>query len=114
MRTRFARFIRVAAVTTAVGGFALLSSSRGEAAASHTVDMDGTGFNPAEITIAVGDTIQWVNKDPFPHTATSEAGGFDSDKIAAGKSWKFTFKKKGDFDYVCTYHDTMTGKIHVQ
>ena len=41
------------------------------------------------MTAKRGDTIVWVNKDPFPHTATAK-GVFDSHEIAAGKSWKYT------------------------
>ena len=94
-----------------------LSTGRGAVAsppAVHIVNMDGTGFVPADLTVTLGDTVEWVNKDPFPHTATSDTGGFDSKKIPAGKSWKYTTTKKGDFDYVCTYHDNMTGTLHVR
>ena len=81
---------------------------------THTVAMDGTAFVPPELTVHVGDTVVWKNEDPFPHTATSTSAGFDSKKIPAGKSWSYTTKKKGDFDYVCTLHENMTGVIHVQ
>jgi len=108
--------VRLFVAAAVVCGFALLTSSMGEAAAptTHTVLMDGTAFTPPEMSIAAGDAIEWVNKDPFPHTATSEAGGFDSHTVRTGKSWKFTFKKKGDFPYVCDLHDNMTGTIHVK
>ena len=56
----------------------------------------------------------WVNKDPFPHTATSKAGGFDSGEIAAAKSWKFVAAKTGEFEYICTLHPTMKGKLRVE
>ena len=48
--------------------------------------MDGTRYEPALITVKKGESVTWVNKDPFPHTATA-AGTFDSKSIAAGKSW---------------------------
>ena len=55
-----------------------------------------------------------VNKDLVPHTATSKAGGFDSQVIQADKSWRFTVRKKGDFAYVCTFHPTMKATLRVR
>jgi plastocyanin len=85
---------------------------------THTVNIDGTAFVPPQITVAAGDTIVWVNKDPYPHTATASAarrdGGFDSKSIAADKSWKFTAKKKGDYPYICSIHPSMKGTITVK
>ena len=81
---------------------------------THTVVMEGTSFQPADLKISVGDTVVWVNKDPFPHTATSKNGEFDSKEIAEGKSWENTFKTKGDFAYVCTLHPPMTGTLKVE
>ena len=47
----------------------------------------------------------WLNRDPFPHTATSPV--FDSKAIAAGGSWKYIARTRGTFSYVCTLHPTM-------
>jgi plastocyanin len=81
---------------------------------THTVVMDGTGFEPANLKIKTGDTVEWVNKDPFPHTATSKERGFDSKEIDAGKSWKHTFSAKGEFPYACTLHPTMKATLSVE
>lgn len=81
---------------------------------THTVAIDGTSFQPATLTVHLGDTIVWVNKDPFPHTVTSKTGGFDSSAIAPEQSWKFKPPKKGDFDYICNFHTTMKAKLRVQ
>jgi plastocyanin len=81
---------------------------------THTVIMEDMRFQPEVLTVAPGDTIVWVNKDLVPHTATSEAGGFDSKDIEAGDSWRFTVSAKGDFAYVCTRHPAMTAMLHVQ
>ena len=81
---------------------------------THTVTMENMRFQPETLTVARGDTIVWVNKDLVPHTATSKAGGFDSDVIQAEKSWRFTVRKKGDFAYVCTFHPTMTAMLRVE
>lgn len=81
---------------------------------THTVVIEGTTFAPASLTVASGDSVVWLNKDPFPHTATSKAGGFDSQVIAAGESWKYVARKKGDFAYLCTLHTTMKGVLRVK
>ena len=81
---------------------------------THTVTMENMRFQPESVTVASGDTIVWVNKDLVPHTATSKAGGFDSQIIQAGKSWRFTVRKKGDFAYVCTFHPTMTAVLRIE
>jgi plastocyanin len=81
---------------------------------THTIIMENMRFQPERLTIARGDTVVWINKDLVPHTATSKAGGFDSQVIQAEKSWKFTVRKKGDFAYVCTFHPTMTAMLRVK
>ena len=96
---------------------ALLCWSMGPAAAADapkTVAIDGTAFQPATLTVKVGDSVTWVNKDPFPHTVTSAAGGFDSHEIAPGKSWKYTATKKGEFAYICIFHPTMKATLKVE
>ena len=83
------------------------------AAKTHTVAMDGTRFVPETITVKQGDRVVWVNKDPFPHTATAERV-FDSGSVAAGKSWSHVARKPGEFAYVCTFHPGMKGTLIVQ
>ena len=96
-----------------VGGGAPVSSVAAEKASIHTVVIDGLKFDPATLTVARGDTVVWVNKDPFPHTVTSQ-GAFDSHDIPADKSWKYVARKAGDYDYICTLHPNMHGKLTVK
>jgi len=58
--------------------------------------------------------VVWTNKDPFPHTATSTAAGFDSHPLAPGASFTFKATKKGEFAYVCTLHPTMKATLKVE
>ena len=81
---------------------------------THTVVIEGTSFQPPRLTVAAGDTVVWTNKDPFPHTATSTTGAFDSGTIAPDKMWKYKFVKKGDIDYICTLHPTMKARVTVE
>ncbi len=81
---------------------------------THRVVIEGTSFKPEILTVKTGDSVVWTNKDPFSHTATSQAGGFDSKAIAEGRSWTYLTARKGDFAYICTYHTTMKGRLRVE
>jgi len=109
---------RIAVVICALGVMlGTVSAAAGDRSkpTTHTVTIEGMKFDPETLTVAVGDTVVWVNKDLVAHTATSsDPGIFDSKLIAPGKSWKLTVRKKGDFPYKCTYHPTMTATLHVQ
>ena len=71
---------------------------------THTVAVDSMRFSPATLTVNLGDSIVWVNKDILPHTATTLKPGFDSKVIQPGKSWRYTVRKKGEFAYTCSFH----------
>lgn len=81
---------------------------------THTVTMEQMRFHPESLTVARGDTVVWVNKDLVPHTATSTAGGFDSQLLPAEKSWSFTPQKSGEFGYLCSFHPTMVATLRVE
>jgi len=80
--------------------------------ATHRVVIDGLKYEPETLTVKRGDTIVWVNKDPFPHTVTA-AGKFDSHDIAADRSWKYVARVAGEYRYLCTLHPTMKGVLRV-
>lgn len=82
-------------------------------AATVKVVIDKLVFVPAEISVTVGDTIEWVNKDVMVHTATVD-GGFDV-LIPAKKSASAVVTGAGTLDYYyCRYHPNMRGRIAVQ
>jgi plastocyanin len=111
MVTRLKAF---ASVAVAGIGFLSCGSEPAPAPSTHTVTMEAVGYVPATVTVHVGDTIVWVNKDPFPHTATSQIGRFDSKEIAAGASWSFKPETPGEFPYECTFHPTMKAMVKVE
>jgi plastocyanin len=78
------------------------------------VIIEAVRFDPQELTVKAGDTIVWINHDPFPHTATAAGRQFNSREIAAGRSWKFIARKKGVYPYACLLHPTMSGTLRVQ
>ena len=109
----------VGAFTLPIAILALLPWSTGQAVApagpvTHTVTIEEMQFKPAELTVKVGDSIVWVNKDMFPHTATSKAKAFDSQQIDPGQSWTYRAVKKGAGPYVCSLHPTMQGTLRIR
>lgn len=112
MRSRGAAF--AVALGLVLCGIGTGAAAPAPPAASHAVAIDGTRFQPDALTIRLGDSVVWTNKDPFPHTVTSKDGGFDSQAIQPGKSWKYKPAKRGDFAYACTFHPTMTAMLHVK
>jgi amicyanin len=81
--------------------------------ATHAVAIADFAFAPATLTIAAGDTVTWTNEDAMIHTATSVNGAFDSGDLEEGESYSLTFTTPGTYDYLCTPHPTMTGRIVV-
>ena len=81
--------------------------------ATHTVTVEAVQFTPQTIAIHAGDSVTWVNKDPFPHNVKTDVVAL-SPAIQAGSSWTSTFTKPGDYPYVCTLHPTMKGVLQVR
>ena len=77
-------------------------------------------YDPEVIDIEVGTTVVWENLDTTVHTSTSgnadagPDGMFDSEMMAAGAAFEFTFNEAGSYDYYCTFHPWMTGTINVE
>ena len=84
------------------------------ASSTHTIVIADMKFLPETLTVKAGDTVVWVNKDFFPHTATAQDRSFDSGDNATNKSWKYVATKKGPFSYICTLHPTMKATLLVK
>jgi plastocyanin len=81
-------------------------------AATIQIIMDNHVVSPAETSAKVGDTIEWINKDVFAHTATAKNGDFDV-MLPPKKSATFVLKKAGTVDYYCRYHPNMKATLKV-
>jgi plastocyanin len=98
----------------------LLPGSRSLAAndqpsgASAAVNIDNFVFGPQTITVPVGATVTWTNKDDIPHTSVSTEGVFKSKVLDTDEKFSYTFTKAGTYPYYCTIHPKMTGKVVVQ
>ena len=74
--------------------------------------METLTFTPEVLTVAVGDTLVWVNRDLVPHTVSS-GSEIDSGVIAAGEKFEFVPVEAGELSYVCDYHPGMRGTLRV-
>ncbi len=111
MGTRRPRRRAVAALSA---GLASVLAVGSVSAADQTVAMSGFAFDPATVTVEVGDSVTWENGDGVGHTATGSGGAFDTGTVSGGQSATVTFDTAGTFAYVCTIHPTMQGSVVVE
>ena len=81
-------------------------------AATTQITMDKLEIAPATVTARVGDTVEWVNKDPFAHTATARDGAWDV-MLPPHKSGTLVLQKAGTFEYYCRFHPNMKATLTV-
>jgi plastocyanin len=83
-----------------------------------TVEIRGFKFEPETVVVNQGDTVEWKNDDTVPHTATEDDNAqkptFDSGAIQMGATWRYVTRNKGTYNYTCTFHPNMEGKLIVQ
>ena len=78
------------------------------------VKIDNFSFGPAELTVPVGTTVTWTNRDDIPHTVVNTDKVFKSKVLDTDETFSFTFDKAGTYPYFCSIHPKMTGKVVVQ
>jgi len=78
------------------------------------VNIDNFVFGPQTISVPVGATVTWTNKDDIPHTSVSTDGVFKSKVLDTDETFSYTFTKAGTYPYYCTIHPKMTGTVVVQ
>ncbi|MDD5472708.1 MAG: DnaJ domain-containing protein [Candidatus Methanoperedens sp.] len=76
------------------------------------VEIKGIGLNPPELNIVKGTTVRWTNMDSAQHIVNGN--GFRSPTLNKRDMWNYTFKKTGTFEYDCTIHTSMRGRIIVK
>jgi plastocyanin len=110
------RALRLAVLFTALGPIPCPAEDPNNAATGPvaTVSMDHNTFIPGEITVARGTTVTWVNNETMPHTVVSPNQGFRSKTLVKDAKFSFTLTTPGDYDYLCSIHPNMKGKIIVK
>jgi plastocyanin len=124
--------VRSVFASGALVGVGLLSACGGDSKKSVTIKMtEEMVYEPATVTIKVGETVTWKNDSAFVHTATADpdlarqedlvslpagAEPWDSGNVEQGKSWSHTFTVPGEYRYFCLPHYMvgMTGMVIVE
>jgi plastocyanin len=83
-------------------------------AAPVEVKIDNFSFSPATITVPAGTTVRWTNRDDIPHTVVNDKETFKSKTLDTDDQYSYTFTKPGTYEYFCSIHPKMTGKVIVQ
>ena len=83
-------------------------------AAPPAVKIDNFSFGPQTVTVPVGATVTWTNRDDIPHTVVSTDGVFKSKVRDTDEKFSYTFTKAGTYPYYCSVHPKMTGQVVVQ
>jgi plastocyanin len=90
----------------------LLRTSVSAQAETIQITMENLVFSPAEVSAKIGDTIEWINKDIFAHTATARNGDWDV-TMPPKKTVTLVLKKAGSIDYYCRFHPNMKATLTV-
>jgi plastocyanin len=80
------------------------------------VNMGDNFFDPATVTVAVGDRVIWTHTGNRPHDVTADNGAFSSPRrMANGQTFAYTATAPGTYTYLCTVHPAMMkGTLVVQ
>ena len=81
--------------------------------AGTAVNITNFAFAPATLTVKVGETVTWTNKDEEPHNVVANDGSFRSPGMDSNATYSYTFTKAGSFDYICGIHPFMHGTVVV-
>jgi amicyanin len=114
MTTRHDRAVRTAAMLGAVMLAAALLGPATARAADASVKIDNFTFDPPRLTVKAGTTVTWYNKDDIPHTVVASGKEFRSKTLDTDDKFSFTFTTPGSFEYFCSLHPHMTGKVVVE
>jgi plastocyanin len=118
LRRPFLRIAMIFVIITLI----LLSACSGNSApttsslpaSGNSVTLTNFAFSPATLTVKVGTTITWTNKDSASHTVISDSGVFESVNLATNAVFSYTFNSAGTFPYHCSIHPSMKGTVIVQ
>jgi len=77
--------------------------------------IEGFRYLPTNLNVKVGTTVTWKNNDTAPHTVTSldRVKTLDSDDLAQGDTFSFTFDTPGIYEYFCAIHPNMKATVTV-
>ena len=122
--------LAVAALVIVVGAGALYISTRSDdpmmtssaksaeapsdAVTTDAIDIKGFEFAPGDVTVKVGTTVTWTNRDSVKHNVAVDSGdGPDGPLLAKDETYSYTFDTPGAYPYHCDPHRSMTATVYV-
>jgi plastocyanin len=84
---------------------------------SAVVVIRNLAFSPAQLHVAAGQKVTWVNCElpgSDSHTSTADAGKWSSPVLSSGQVFTTSFTNAGTFSYHCEIHPGMTGSVVVE
>lgn len=96
--------------------FALVSIGQLALAAEHEVGQLNKDFTVSELTIAQGDTVKFINRDPFFHNVFSLSNEmfFDLGSYPQDEFKEVVFDTKGAIEVECAIHPNMKMVVNVK
>jgi plastocyanin len=94
---------------------ALLAAAGSASAGEHVIVQKGKAFSSKKISIKLGDSVKFVNEDPFSHNvfSLSDAKSFDLGSYGQGGAKSIAFDKPGTIEVECAVHPDMKLVIEV-
>jgi len=78
------------------------------------IQIDNFHYTPPSLVVAPGTTVTWTNADDSPHTVREKDGKFKSAALDTDDTFSQTFAAPGEYEYFCSIHPYMTGKVVVK
>jgi len=112
------RYLNMGALAVALFvAVALLASIGAEEsrATSPKVFLERSHFSPQTLSVPVGTTVTWINRDSVPKIVLSNEKSLEMPPILrAGQAFSRTFSTAGTYSYSCSVHPGITGKVVVR
>ena len=113
MLSKAARLLGALGAVTALG-VAAPRALTADATKSAEVDIANFHYTPPSLVVSPGTTVTWKNTDDSPHSVREKSGKFKSAALDTDDTFSQTFAAPGEYDYICSIHPYMRGKIVVK
>jgi plastocyanin len=77
------------------------------------IGMNELAYTAPHVEVAAGTIVTWTNDEDNEHDVLFIDGTPGSPLLAAGERWSMMFDQPGSYQYVCSLHPFMVGKVTV-
>jgi plastocyanin len=106
--------LSVAALDVAALDVAAPQAPSADAVGSAAIQIDNFAYSPPTLVVAPGTTVTWTNDDDDVHTVVEKDRKFKSAALDTGGTFSQTFPAAGEYEYFCSLHPRMVGKVVVK